>query len=431
MDQIRAILVDRSKLSQSEIRVELLEHLAKEAKNGEGCPLAQHIVRRSSDRERLLALVKPNGQGGLVIIAILLWEGLDPVYGDKLYNLIVDTCSKFGSPTERRCSMNETRTCACQGFEESSKGSSYSFGCTWSMFLRGCKFGKSKEHKIRKYKLSDRNEELEFGYQLDKLAAILAPVYKIIAPEAYGAQVRTSVNCSKDDLKCRIGHGSERPFSGVTACLDFAAHSHRDIHDHVDGAALIVTLTRSSMEPVEEQFHVLPMYSLANVQSRPGLEVKRKFCQKKRMRTTPLGNCSKRKHLRQLKPTNGSLIDQNRLGHWSEQSSIRKQMSSFSSTSQAISKLSNCNQETIYEFDSDNEQLFQATGGPGGVALALPHGSILIELARHEVHATTALGRPDRRRPSRVSLVFYQHKNLTQAHHGSPATAGCTAPTTP
>ena len=64
---------------------------------------------------------------------------------------------------------------------------------------------------------------------------------------------------------------------------------------------------------------------------------------------------------------------------------------------------------------------FQADHLHDGVAISLDHGSILIECAKTEWHATSAISNPDERDPSRVSLVYYQHRDLNQEGHGFEA----------
>ena len=74
-------------------------------------------------------------------------------------------------------------------------------------------------------------------------------------------------------------------------------------------------------------------------------------------------------------------------------------------------------ESTTREVFTTNEDVLRDIG-VGGVAIALSHGSLLFEVAKRELHATTALKRPSRSNPTRISLVLYQHKNLNRASHG-------------
>jgi hypothetical protein len=67
----------------------------------------------------------------------------------------------------------------------------------------------------------------------------------------------------------------------------------------------------------------------------------------------------------------------------------------------------------------DNREIFGSEHvDVGGLAFELEHGSVLIECAKFENHATTALREPDRRSPTRIGVVFYQHRGLSHPHHG-------------
>ncbi|CAI9716502.1 Hypothetical predicted protein [Octopus vulgaris] len=267
LEEVKKIMENRTGLFGEAVRVEKIIYTGKEGKSSQGCPIAKWIVRRSGVEEKVLCLVR-HRQGhfcetACLIICVVAWEGIPNSIANEMYSYLVPTLTEFGLETDRRCGYNEQKTCACQGMDIKKRGASFSFGCSWSMYFNGCKFARSKDAK--KFRLKDTVLDEVAENKFQSLATRLAPLYKSVAPESYNNQVFFE----DSGYECRLGYRDEnskpsRPFSGVTACVDFCAHSHKDLHNMNNGCTVVVTLTKHGPleKPVEEQLHVLPLYIL-------------------------------------------------------------------------------------------------------------------------------------------------------------------------
>jgi len=443
------------------LRIEVVRYTGKEGKTSEDCPIAKWVLRRSGDHEKYLVVVKQRYRHFCdytwVAASIIQWEGVPVPLADKAYDELAMRTANYGTETDRQCAANKKKTCACQGLDMAFNGASYTFGCSWTMYHNICKFCRSNE--VHKFKLTEYSKEGDLEKICEQLTDAVTPVYQKLAPDSFNNM------CLFSDIaaECRIGSGKFRPFSGITCVCDFCAHSHKDTNNMVGGATAVVTLLRPedrlSNQKEDEQFHVLPLYvpdcTASEMESKVasgGLEVLNKFTRTIAIREIKKANCKRGRLPAERKRMLDGLIpkdytkDDRTFNHPSLRPPGFESMpqldglnssgssddgeTTLNSTAYSNSSFVNSSMDAAdRSLDSilDNMKILthesdclEAFDDPtiGGVAFALTHGSILIECAKQELHATTALKKPNRAHPHRIGLVFYQHKNLHYVNHG-------------
>jgi len=272
------------------------------------------------------------------------------------------------------------------------------YGCSTNIYMhRYCKFGKSDKSQIRKFALKGKPalEEETLSQRLSSLGDATSHLLRSLAPDCYNNMALFG------KTGCRIGETQEKPYSGVTCVLDFCAHAHKDDNNMVGGCTAIVTLTKDAWKRDDElKSYVLQAKERASIHPAQSYE----GCSEE---------ITEESHPLKFIP---NLEDNDEQYHvlpfYRPHASDEEIRSMVESGGLEIPDLNPA------DVPNNIPNYFQEMGGVG---FSLPHGSLLLEVAKHELHATTSLKNPNRFAPSRIGLVYYTHHGLHVPMHGERA----------
>merc|ERR1719341_490747 len=415
------------------------------------------------------------------IMLIVQWDGLPRQMADRAYMEIAEKTAAYGTETERQCGANRKKTCACQGLNMDFSGASYTFGCNWTKYHNICKFCRSFD--VHKFKLKDDSAEEGLEDICLELTNTVGDIYRNLAPASHANMClfeEVAGNCRIGDER-KTGRPFSGITTVCDFCAHSHKDSNNMVGGATAIVTLLRPQDRDVKKPEEQQYHVLPLYcpdmtdrEVNEKVAGGGLEVLDKFARTIAVRDEKMAGCkrgrltaAKKDYLDKLAKDNAILP-----------TSMPKDERTFTDPSlrppglPALPTISEVNPELLPQLDGeegDEEEVGDATihdlddqtdlsmnpsmnaeesnmgadalaksmegvkirvkqsdcleafqdPSIGGIALALPHGSVVIECAKAELHATTALRQPNREEPHRIGLVFYQHKNLHHPSHGA------------
>ncbi len=119
VEELRRRLCLQIGCSEEELRTERAKFVPTEGKGKYGCPVVKYVIRRSSLREKYLAVLKRR-QGhscanAVIVVALVAWDGVARTRADDAYETLKEKLGNHGLETWRKCGSNTQKLCGCQG----------------------------------------------------------------------------------------------------------------------------------------------------------------------------------------------------------------------------------------------------------------------------------------------------------------------------